>query len=1275
MRRLVRERDGFTMIEVIVGLVLLTMLSGVAVAAYTGHREEAARVPLLADLDNAVEMYQQSTARGEPVGSFGELRAAGLTLSDGVTVEAASIENDRLYVRVKHANSHRRCSVDYSASSLAAKNRKQCWGGRGDPSVEESRVADGAAPGAADTFTVAMPDAPSINPDQPEDVFIPSVSDPADQAGNPGQSLSQTFRVTNRGPARRGYLLRATTSNPRSATGVSAPSRIEVAAGGSQNVTVSYRLDAAATADERARIDLEATDEGDPRYAGRGAFQTGVRLVLAAPDVTPPGAKSAKPGEMFTAEWRVRNRTNAERTLVLSASASGDLEVVSGVGLGNAPFYAGEERSVTVTYRVKPGSVAHHTHTATLVAEDRASPAHRTTETFTFTTAVDLKAPSIVPPPPVTVRPDSVFVLRYRVKNESNEPRDLVVVEQSPAQVAVVGRSGTGTVRFDAFEEKTVDISHRILEPSTSGTVYRPGLRVSDQLVGSLARDVDVAVTTGVWLKAPSVVSKPGDAGLKPDSSVTVAWQIRNESNEPRTLILTPDAGSELTVAGSSGSGRVAFVAYETRLVSVTYRLAGGSIAGSTRDGVLSVTDDGNSSLSMRSTFLVTTLVDERDPVLTAPAGRSADPGTSGSAIFTLRNPTNAQRSFTFSTATSNSSVAAKPGVPPGVTVPAFGSTPVSLPYTVQAGAAGNASTVLTLTATSNTSRSTSATVSLTANVVRRPATLSNPGARQAYKGSTDQFSITITNHSNITENLAPAISSGNTGIAGSPTVVSHNCAGVPMGSACTATLRWSAVEKGSTQLSMSAGTGAAQSATRNVAVSVPNRAPNKPNLTVLSSFGGSFAVESGRVRIYSQEDEAVFTIRGTDPDGDALIFSLPFQGSNGTASGSLSNGVATARKRFAQPGGEYVDYDLVVTTSDGSVSVVSDPLKIRIRTPVYGCRDSYATNYDPNATHEAPAGDSRGCRYGMFHAPQLVPLFAAGFVDGYVGQTNNVTYRLTNMNEGFSDSYVGEASARAVWHEQDPVSCGTDVFGFPYSEEECRAQWEYWKKFWEDSCEAYKRGEHPGGIEYEVGGGMACEIAKQYQEGVTKPDKNRPQPHTTDLTFQGEASCQNLAPGASCIFTHTWKVNSTSIDLAGYEHQVRAWGQEAGDSDGMVGTHAFWLRLMKPFTAAFSIYQDPYAPCYTDYAVQVGQGDFSEIESQEWYWRDYSPNGGGGWGPAHIPGRYYHVEHYADIEVMHVLRSKWGIEKSHTVRVQGPTNQELCRGGEDGGGGLGPRG
>jgi prepilin-type N-terminal cleavage/methylation domain-containing protein len=115
-----RRRDGFTLIEIVVVVVVMGVLAGVAIPRYQASKDKAYVAAMKADLRNAASMEEQYAS--ETSGNYFSGVAThdeplnGFTPSDKITVtftafSATPTSADEYFVTVRHQQSSKSCEM------------------------------------------------------------------------------------------------------------------------------------------------------------------------------------------------------------------------------------------------------------------------------------------------------------------------------------------------------------------------------------------------------------------------------------------------------------------------------------------------------------------------------------------------------------------------------------------------------------------------------------------------------------------------------------------------------------------------------------------------------------------------------------------------------------------------------------------------------------------------------------------------------------------------------------------------------------------------------------------------------------------------------------------------------------------------------------------------------------------------------------------------------------------------------------------------------------
>lgn len=769
-----RRRAGYTLVELIGAVVIAAVLLSLAVPA-VAHvlRVREAEAVLRHDLHNAANAYEQAYLEDRAYPNFRILRSRGFPLSPNIALDSQAVAGERVYLRLRHVPTGQLCVLDYSRSSAVARNRADCFAGGQPRDTALTLTAEPPPAPPSDTFGVRPP----TPPDTASGLALvsPAVDNPPDQTGLPGATLTQAFTATNLSPVARTFRFEVGSSSPSLVPTPEAPSPLTLLPGVPTSVTVSYTVAADALADAATVIPLRAVDAEDERWSGTGSFTLSTGLALAAPAVVLGGAadRTVDAGQTVDVSWTVTNRTNAARMLALSLAASmpAHVQVRSSTGAGRIPFAPGQTRTVAARLQLASTSEGGTRSTVALDAWDADAPSYRGSAAVTMETRTVLAPPAIVAPPPQSADPGAQVTLAWSVRNPSNRTRSYQIdpLLGDPGHLDLVSSSATGVQSLAPGQVLAVSVTCRVKPGTLAGRTSDVSLQVTDRAAPEYAARAAVAVGTNVVLANPWVTPPASQTG-SPDQEVTVTWTVRNGANAPRVLVLDPTvaAAGELKLVSAAGGVEVAFGAFESRVVTARYRVASGSLAGTTAAPALVATDKLSPAHTGRATFVFTTEADYRDPVITAPTDFGADPGSVRPAVFRLQNRSNLPRTFIFAATSTNPAAAADPADPVPLLVPAFGSVDIPLVVSIPVGAPGYTQAAVTLGATDagQAARSGAGRFVVTVNPVYLPPALAWRGARTVRPGDAPTDTADVTNRSNVPLEycFTVAVAAGNVG-------------------------------------------------------------------------------------------------------------------------------------------------------------------------------------------------------------------------------------------------------------------------------------------------------------------------------------------------------------------------------------------------------------------------------------------------------------------------------------------------------------------------------
>lgn len=507
-------------------------------------------------------------------------------------------------------------------------------------------------------------------------------------------------------------------------------------------------------ADQSGDVELRAADAGDRGYAASGGVRVRAALVLAAPAVQAPAPEVRDPGETFTVQYRVRNRSNAARTFRLTASIPSGSALSLAAALPDLALDALEERVVPVTYRLDPGVDGGTQWTTRLVAADRDAAGYVETSTaFQATARLVLAAPLVDAFADRSENPGSEFTVLWQVTNRSNAPREFRLTPGS-SSAELVPTSLVVSQTIGRGQTTGVAVTYRLAAGSTCTSVHAATLRVEDAAAPAFAASASGTVRTAMVLAAPAVGAPAARSDL-PGTSFAAAWFVTNRANCERTVRVEVTGDGDVEMTGATGAGFLRLQPFEQRTVEGRYRLRDNSVHQTESRPLVRATDEAAAAFTAAGTFVETTALKLCAPTLGVPAGIPAQPqqpGTGATVTHRVTNCSNAPRTFSFTVASSNPAVAPDPAEPGALMLPAFGIGYVAVAYAVPAAAPGGAFADLTLRVADAgyLSLADIRGFRITAAVVVNAPVLGTFGARTLLPGEAGSSAAVLTSRSNV---------------------------------------------------------------------------------------------------------------------------------------------------------------------------------------------------------------------------------------------------------------------------------------------------------------------------------------------------------------------------------------------------------------------------------------------------------------------------------------------------------------------------------------------
>ncbi len=422
-------------------------------------------------------------------------------------------------------------------------------------------------------------------------VAAPAVTAPADRTENPGETFTASWTVANRTNAARRFTVTPGlgSSSELVVESASNTGTVTIPEGGEVTVSVTYRLRPDAIAGTRNTASLQVADADAPAFAASGSFTATTALVLAAPSVAPPGDRSAGPGERFVVSWTVRNATNAPRVLDVApgVAAGGELAVVATSGTGAVTFQPFETRTASVTYQVRGGSVGGSASEAQLEVRDRDQASYAGRNSFRFTTATVLKAPSVTSLGDRSGDPGGAGTAVYRLVNESNVRRAFRLVATSSNASAVADPADPAQVTVDPFGSVDLSVPFGVDARAVAGSTAALGLQATDAAAGAWTGSAAATFTTNLVVKAPGVGGGGTLSGYSGEAHSFV-FPLTNHSNARRRISFSVSSSNGAVVPSPSAPGPVEVDPFAT--VNVTVPIRFGATPSSSLESTVTVT-------------------------------------------------------------------------------------------------------------------------------------------------------------------------------------------------------------------------------------------------------------------------------------------------------------------------------------------------------------------------------------------------------------------------------------------------------------------------------------------------------------------------------------------------------------------------------------------------------------------------------------------------------------------------------------------------------------
>lgn len=591
----------------------------------------------------------------------------------------------------------------------------------------------------------------------------------------PGSPTKLVFTIDNTGnaPVTVGFAALTTAPSGHTLVQITPPSAVSVPPFASLSVSADAVVPVGTPADMPVFGGLIGFVAGQSAVADTGTVYGSASLALANPTVIAPPSFDADPGASGSLTFTVRSNSNESRTYSIVLEKSGPITSAT-TSPTSVTIPAFGSSNVTVTWTLSATAVADSIGAIRLIARDGQ---YEGSDVVNITTNLIELAPAITGQhTDHAVGTGTVYRDTITVQNRTNQTRQLQIhawgASQSNPLAAVYVPDDAGTSEavytFLPYESRDVVIRYDTDPPgdpaqTAAGAKATLYYRVVDLETPSLNAMVSHEVTVQLEEKTPSLIP-PGVQEGYPGMVDTVTFQVRNETNAPRTFGFTVSSSNPSVVSSVTAPAQTTFAPYETKTVSVVYQVATLASADGSATITLTATDLTNPSLQNSSSFVFRTLVVEQSPQISGQHGNhTVKPGDVHVDTVTVTNRTNAIRNLQIWASHKNPNVVAEilnPNGSDGVATISFGpheTKSLVFRYTVSNNALAN--TVDTIyyhvqdqaRSTLNHSVSHRVTVELTP---REPIILSSPTDHVVNPGTTEQHHFYVVNMTNAPRTL-----------------------------------------------------------------------------------------------------------------------------------------------------------------------------------------------------------------------------------------------------------------------------------------------------------------------------------------------------------------------------------------------------------------------------------------------------------------------------------------------------------------------------------------
>ena len=407
------------------------------------------------------------------------------------------------------------------------------------------------------------------------------ITAPANQSGNPGDTLTFTFSIKNTGNTADTYNWQVTDSKtPDWITSALSGVTGSVAPSATTTVDVSVKIPSSASGSDFDDITLAATSQGDNTKIDNDTARANVNSLYGV-DVTAPANQSGNPGTTLTYTFKVKNTGDTSDSFTLSLSGNSWPSIITSPS-SPVTIAAGATQDVSVSVTIPSGAAGRATDTVILTATGTHSQTDSDLVTTTVVNPTSLKITKIAQwvsgPNPLLIGATSTFNLIITVKNiGNNTAEDVTVTDTLPTTVIYIGQSISkgnlsidssgniiwlvGTLMSGEEAKVTITITIKPLAQMTladqDSILVNPGANTTgrDKPTGKIIKD---GPTPPIYLPITQVVftiTKEGPVSANAGNIIRYTINYENVGNGSATDVTIEDLVPEHTTFIGASAG------------------------------------------------------------------------------------------------------------------------------------------------------------------------------------------------------------------------------------------------------------------------------------------------------------------------------------------------------------------------------------------------------------------------------------------------------------------------------------------------------------------------------------------------------------------------------------------------------------------------------------------------------------------------------------------------------------------------------------------------